>query len=138
MLVGQFSVFFREAHDLLLALYLRQTLVLLIEFEQVPDVVLQGDGALHEIYVLGLIQSRLDVKESVHVCLVENRLLFVLAEQIGTSLKYRQIENFSVELFFGYTLAAEITTVQRNLNIVEVRLSKTAANLKRLKLLTWT
>ena len=54
MLIGQISVRFREAHHLLLAVHLRQVLVLLIKFEQVQNVVLEDDRAFHEVYVLGL------------------------------------------------------------------------------------
>ena len=42
-LVGQISARFREAHHLLLAVHLRQALVLLIIFEQVQNVVLEDD-----------------------------------------------------------------------------------------------
>ena len=51
-LFGQISVRFQKAHHLLRTVHLRQTLILLIKFEQVPNVVLESDSAFHDVYIL--------------------------------------------------------------------------------------
>ena len=88
-LVGQINIRIREAHYLLITVHLRQALGSLIKFEQVPNVILKGDSALHEVYIFGLIHSWLDVKESTHIGLVENCFFFVLSEEVGARLEYR-------------------------------------------------
>ena len=88
-LVGQISTRFREAHHLLRTVHLRQALVLFIKLEQVPNVVLEGHSALHDVYIFGLMHSRLDMKVSIHIGLVENCFFFVLSEEVGVRLEYR-------------------------------------------------
>ena len=88
-LVGQINIRIREAHYLLITVHLRQPLALLIKFEQVPNVILERDSALHEVYIFRLIHSRLDVKESTHIGLVENCFFFVFSEKVGACFEYR-------------------------------------------------
>ena len=129
--LGQRHTQILESHDLLLLVHLKKTHLLLVQFENVPNIILQTNGALHIIDVFFFVQFRLNCVKSVEIRSIGDRFFLVGAKKVWKGLHHIEIHIAVLRFEICKALVSHIAPLDRDTDKVKVCIAVAASHIQR-------